>query len=37
VIADQGRDADDIRTVFHGSILVEPLRWRKVLLSQLIS
>ena len=37
MVADQGRDADDVRTVLHGSILVEPLRWRKVLSSQPIN
>ena len=36
VVAYQGRDADDVRAVFHGSILVEPFQCRKVLSSQLI-
>jgi hypothetical protein len=36
VVADQGCDADDVRAVFHGSILVEPYQRRKVLSSRLI-
>ena len=37
VVPDQSRDADDVRAVLHGSILVEPLRSRKMLLFATIS